>query len=155
MGHRVAQCRNPTLKNVFCYHCAQRGHLFSKCPKRKSRRINKNSGKPSARVFALQHDEAPIVDTFAGMLSIASQDAYTLIDTGATHSCMSEEYGSECALLVEVWSDVEMCVSTPLGPGVLITTVVKSIDVIVKDKCMPVDQLVLPMSNFDIVLGMN
>ena len=60
-----------------------------------------------------------MVDTFAGTLSIASQDAYALVDTGATRSCMSEEYRSACALPVEVLANVEMCVSMPLGPGSL------------------------------------
>ena len=137
---------------MLCYHYTQRGHLFSQCPKRKNK---SNSGKLGPQVFALQHEEASTVDTFIGTLSIASQDAYALIDTRPTHSCMSEEYKSACTLPLEVLLDVEMCVSSPLELGTLITKVVKSIDVIVEDKCMPVDMLVLPMSDFDVVLGMN
>ena len=48
-----------------------------------------------------------------------------------------------------------MCVITPLGPSSLLTQVVRSVDVMVGNLCMPVDMLVLPRSNFDIVLGMN
>ena len=61
---------------------------------------------------------------------------------GATHICVSEEYRRACAFHVEVLSDVKMCVSTPLGPGSLLTRVTKSVDVIVENKCMPVDMLV-------------
>ena len=32
VGHTVAQCKNPVLKNAFCYHCTQRGHLYSEYP---------------------------------------------------------------------------------------------------------------------------
>ena len=77
--------------------------MFSQCPERKKG----NSRKPGPQVFALQHEEAPTVNNFAGTLSIASQDAYTLIDTRATHSCMSEEYKSACTLPVEILTNVE------------------------------------------------
>ena len=59
---------------------------------------------------------------------------------------MSEEYRSACALHVEVLSNVEMCVSMPLGPRSLLTKVVRAVDVIVENKNMPIDMLVLPMS---------
>ena len=156
-GHRVSQCKNPVLRNAFCFHCTQRGHLFSECPERKKtiRGKDNNQGKPGMRVFALQQEEAPTVETFAGTLSIASQLAYTLVDTGATHSCMSEDYRSFCDLPVEIVPDSVMCVSTPLGPSSLLTRVVRSVDVMIGDLCMPVDMLVLPMSDFDVVLGMN
>ena len=48
-----------------------------------------------------------------------------------------------------------MCVSTPLGPSSMLTRVVRSVNVIVGDLCMPIDMLVLPISDFDVVLGMN
>ena len=57
----MANCKNPTLKNVFCFHYRQRGHWFSKCKERKEGVGNKNGngnnnnnkGKQGARVFAL------------------------------------------------------------------------------------------------------
>ena len=64
-----------------------------------------DSGKPVARVYAIRYEEAPTVDTFAGTLSIASHPAYTLIDTGATHSCMTEEFMNVCGLSAGVVPD--------------------------------------------------
>ena len=98
------------MKNAFCYHCTQREHLYSECPERKS--VGKpDSGKPAARVYAIQYEEAPIVDTFAGTLSIASHPTYTLVDTGATHSCMSEEFMNACGLSADVVPDFQLCVN--------------------------------------------
>ncbi len=48
-----------------------------------------------------------------------------------------------------------LCVSTPLGPSSSLNRVVEGMDVIVRNVCMPIDMLVLPMSDFDVVLGMN
>ena len=54
------------------------------------------------------------MDTFTGTLLIASHPACALVDTGATHTCMSEEYMCVCGLKPEVVSDSVMCVSIPL-----------------------------------------
>ena len=113
------------MKDVFCYHCTQRGHLYSECPERKSGNAGKlNNRKLGIRVFSLQHEEAPTVKTFAGTLLVSSHPAYALVDTGATHSCMSDEFRSACGLSDEFVYDLMMCVSTPLGPSSLSTRVV-------------------------------
>ena len=65
------------------------------------------------------------MDTFAGMLMVASHPVYTLIDTGATHSCLSEEFLSSCDLNVELIPNVAMHVNTPLGSSSMTTRVVK------------------------------
>ena len=95
------------------------------------------------------------MDTFAGTFSIASHSTYALVDTNATHSCMSEEFRNVCGLPVRVVSNVAMCVNTPIGPGSFVTKVVESMEVVVESCNMPIDMLVFPMSDFDVVLGMN
>ena len=106
-------------------------------------------------MFALQHEETPTVDTFAGTLLIASMPAYTLIDTGATHSCMTEEFMNTCGLTADVFPDLAMCINTSLEPGSMMTHVVNSVDVVIEKLHMPTDMLILPMSDFDVILGMN
>ena len=81
------------------------------------------------------------------MLLVASHPACALIDTGATHACMFEEFPIECGLVPEVISDAIIHVSTPLGPGSSMFRVIKSVDVIVQDVSLPIDMLVLPMSD--------
>ena len=59
-------------------------------PERKEGRGSKNgNGKPGARVFALQYEEALTIDTFVDVFSITSHFAYALVYIGATHNCMS------------------------------------------------------------------
>ena len=96
----------------------------------------------------MQYEEAPTVDTLAGTLLIASHSAYVLVDTGATHSCISEEFMNVGALHAEVIPDLAMCINTPLGSSSMITKRVKSVDVVIEDIHMPIDMLVLFMSDF-------
>lgn len=89
------------------------------------------------------------------MLTIASHPTYALIDMGAIHCCVSEEYMSTCGLIVEVIPDLAMCVNNFLKSGSLMTRVLRFVDVVVEDLHMPIDLLILPMFEFDVILGMN
>ena len=120
-----------------------------------ARNGNGNRGKPNTRIFGLQYEEAPTVDMFAGEFLIASHPAYVLIDMIATHSCMSEHFMHVCGLSAENIPDLAICINTPVGPNCMMTRIVISVDVLVENLHMPVDMLILPMSNFDIILDMN
>ena len=60
-----------------------------------------------------------------------------------------------CGLEPKVVSDVVLCVSTPLDLESCMSRFVKPVDVIVEDTCMPLDMLILSMSDFDVMLDMN
>ena len=53
------------------------------------------------------------------MLRILSHDAYVLIDMGAMHSCMSEDFVRACGLIHEIMTYLFMSMSNPLGPSFL------------------------------------
>ena len=89
------------------------------------------------------------------MLRILSHDAYALIDTGAMHSCMSKDFVHACGLILEKMTDFVMSVSTPLGPSSLQTKILKSVEVLVNEVSMPINMLILPMIDFDVILGMD
>ena len=96
--------------------------MYSECPERKNGSNNKfRKGKMNARVYAMQHEEAPTVDILAGTLLITSHSAYALIDIGATRSCISEEFMNACELHAEVIPNLVMCINTPLSSGSMIT----------------------------------
>ena len=61
--------------------CKQRGHHELKCKEKSMGNDFKNGngssfgkGKATARVFALQHEESPTVDTLAGTLLVSAHD---------------------------------------------------------------------------------
>ena len=95
------------------------------------------------------------MDTLAGTLLVSACDAYCLVDTGATHTCISEEFMTSCGLNAVLLSDVSLCVNIPLGSGTVLDKVCKNVDVMLSDVHLPVDMLVLPISDFDVILGMN
>ena len=68
---------------------------------------------------------------------------------------MSGEFLHVCKLVAEIIPGFALCVDNLLGSGSLTTRVVKLVDVVIEDVHVPVDMLLLPMSNFDVVLGMN
>ena len=68
---------------------------------------------------------------------------------------MSEEFMNACGLSTDVVPDFQLCFSTSIRPSCLSSRVLKSLEVLIGDVSMPVDMLVLPMLDFDVVLGMN
>ena len=105
--------------------------------------------------FFLQYEDAPTIGTFAGMFSITSHFTYALVETGATHSCMSEEFRNACSLNAKVIPYLGMYVNTPLRLSSLVIKVVKYVDVLVEGCHMPIDMLVFPMSDFGVMFSMN
>ena len=102
-------------------------------------------GKIVARVFVLQYEEAAPVDTFVGNMIISSCDAYVLVDTGATHACISKDFLSVCGLVSESVKDSIMFVNTPLGSGEKLTRIWRAVDVVIDDVHMLIDILFLPI----------
>ena len=62
---------------------------------------------------------------------------------------------TSCRLNAVLLSDVSLCVSTPLGSGTVLDKVCKNVDVMLFDVHLPVDMLILPIFDFDVILGMN
>ena len=159
VGHKSSKCKNPTLKPVFCFTYKQRGHIAAQCKEKPrvkpSGRGSGNGKKGTARVFALTYEEAPSVDTFAGNMLVSGFDAYVLVDTGATHVCISEEFMSRCSLIPEVLADCIMHVGAPFNSESMLTKICRAVEVMIEDICMPIEMLVLLITDFDVVLGAN
>ena len=68
---------------------------------------------------------------------------------------MSIEFLLVYNLVAKIIPGLALCVNTLLGSGSLTIRVVNSVDVVVENVHVPIDMLILPMSDCDIVLGMN
>ena len=71
------------------------------------------------------------------------------------HVCIYEEFIFVCGLIPEVLTDCLCSVNTPLGGSFVLSKVCRNVEVLVSGMCLPIDMLVLPISNFGVVLGMN
>ena len=100
-------------------------------------------------------DEAAASPTaVTGTLPICGRSAFVLIDSGSTHSIASVEFAS---LLVDVPRSFacEFVISTPVGLDLCSRQCLVGCDVFVGDQRLPVDLIVLGITDFDVVLGMD
>ena len=86
---------------------------------------------------------------------VLTYDAYVLVDTGAMHAYISEEFMLVCGLVPKIVNDYMMFVNTPLHSGSILNKICMNADVVIYAIHMLIDMLVLPIFNFNDVLGMN
>ncbi|XP_073309893.1 uncharacterized protein [Primulina huaijiensis] len=77
-----------------------------------------------------------------------------LIDSRATHSFISETFASHLDIKM-IGLDVNYSVTVPSGEELSATSVVKDIDLELQGHLVFADLIVLPMPEFDIILGMD
>ena len=82
------------------------------------------------------------MDTFVGNMLVSGLDAYVLVDTGATHACISEEFISKPSLIPEVLADCVMRIDTQFNSESMLTKICRAVEVMIDDVCMPIDMLV-------------
>ena len=82
---------------------------------------------------------------------ISFVETYVLVDTGGTHTCISEQFMSMCGWMPEVLTDCVCSVSTPLGVSSVLSKVCRNVEVLVFSVCLPIEMLVLSISDLDVV----
>ena len=85
---------------------------------------------------------------------IAGKEIYALIDPGSTHSYISTKLAFQLGLNQE---DLicDLCISTPLGDTMIAQQVCRSCIVQVGKAKLRVDLTVIPLRDFDVILGMD
>ncbi|KAG6483450.1 hypothetical protein ZIOFF_060097 [Zingiber officinale] len=130
-----------------CFNCGEEGHKALDCPKKKQPMIG--------RAFVMHAKEAePDTTLITGRIFIAGIGTYALLDSGATHSFISETFLKRLGILPEDM-DVGFRVIVPSGEQMLSTKMVKDIELRLQRKVVRVDFIVLPMPEFDIILGID
>ena len=108
-----------------------------------------------ARVYAVtQQDADAAPDVVTGIISILDHDAYTLVDSGATHSFASRPFLDRFQIETQPLEG-RMRVSLPTGDPLFSDRVVRDSRVLIEGQEFPADLVALDMRDFDGVLGMD
>jgi len=89
-----------------------------------------------------------------GTLSVSGRVARVLFDCGATHSFISEKFAGELGRTPELLT-VCLEVSTPMGEVGTVGSFLPGTTVVSGDQDFPADLVLLPMEDFDVILGMD
>ena len=88
------------------------------------------------------------------MISVYDHDAYALVDPGATHSFISIPF-TERHQIESQPIDGRMVVSVPNGDIMISKRIVPSSRLVIQNKDLSANLIVLGIHDFDIVLGMD
>ncbi|XP_042451745.1 uncharacterized protein LOC122036457 [Zingiber officinale] len=130
-----------------CYMCKKSGHFARECPLLKE--------PTRGRVFAMTQEQVDL-DTaiITGMIYIANIPACVLIESGATHSFISEAYLTKLGIKPERMG-AEYSVSLPSGEELHSNRMVKNCQMMMQDHMVGARLIVLEITEFDVILGMD
>ena len=107
------------------------------------------------RVYTVtQQDADAAPDVVTGIISILDHDAYTLVDSGATHSFASKHFLDRLQIETQPLEG-RMRVSLPAGDPLFSNRVVIDSRIIIEGQEFLADLVALDMKDFDVVLGMD
>ncbi|XP_073317229.1 uncharacterized protein [Primulina huaijiensis] len=130
-----------------CYKCGSTDHMFKACPRR---------GQPThGRVFTMVAEEAnPDTTLLTGKIFISGVASKILIDSGATHSFISDVFASQLNVK-STRIEVNYSVLIPSGEEISANSMVKDIDLEMQCHLVYAHLILLPMPKFDVILGMD
>jgi len=135
-----------------CYRCGKEGHLARFCTQDLAAA---GPAQQQGRVFATTRQEAERTDdAVAGTLLVLEHYAFVLFDSGSTHSFVSDAFVRQACVELEPLG-FELCVATPSGVSMLASSRVKHGQIQISDEILEATLIVLSMSGFDVILGMD
>ena len=116
------------------------------------------TGRPrsqAARVYTVTQQAADATpDVVTGTISLFDTDAHVLVDSGATHSFISQEFIERVRIEMRP-TECSMIVSLPTGNSLIANRVYKRSKVTIASHEFEADLIVLDIHDFDIILGMD
>ncbi|XP_073276435.1 uncharacterized protein [Primulina huaijiensis] len=132
-----------------CFRCKEVGHTTQKCP------LSSDKGRVQGRIFAMTKEGAnPDSSVISGNILISGKEALTLIDTGATHSFISEVFMHSLSVEHTVMP-LHFNIVLPFGDEIWPTCILKACPVHMGTRLLFADLIVIPMVAFDFILGMD
>ncbi|GFY95611.1 hypothetical protein Acr_10g0009960 [Actinidia rufa] len=104
--------------------------------------------------IAGQQEQQLDTSVVRGTLLMFNSWARVLIDTGASHSFIASSFASALGLEIEVLDSVLM-LDTPVGGRSTLKRVCRSCEIEIADRRFVFDFVVLDMTSFDVILGMD
>ena len=133
-----------------CYGCGKFGHYIKDCPTK-----GQEQKKVPARVFALtQADAETSPSVVSGEILISSVPTHALVDSGATNSFASIKYVRRLGQLPDK-SNTKYSVSIPSGEILMSDQILRACTVFIDGRELLVDLIVLKMTDYEVILGMD
>ncbi|XP_073137939.1 uncharacterized protein [Henckelia pumila] len=130
-----------------CYRCKKPGHVVSDCPWRET--------STQGRVFVMQAEEAdPDTTLVIGRILVAGVATRALLDSGATHSFILEAFTRNRSIEYEDLTG-GFTVTIPSGEELSTRRMVRNLELLLQGQPEVADLIVLPMPEFDLILGMD
>ncbi|XP_073031193.1 uncharacterized protein [Primulina eburnea] len=132
-----------------CYRCKEVGHTVYNCP------LSFGKGKVQGRIFSMTKEGAnPDASVISGNIFILGKEALTLIDTGATHSFISEDFMHTISVEPTV-VPVQFNIVLPSGEEIWTNSIIKACPVLMGSRLLYADLIVISLVAFDVILGMD
>ncbi|KZV18905.1 hypothetical protein F511_12010 [Dorcoceras hygrometricum] len=142
--NHLGPCRKG--QNV-CYRCGLPGHVIKDCPKSKQM--------VTSRAYVLTIEQANPDSTVAtGKILIVGIPSLALIDSGATHSFIAADFAKKLPVKPDQLT-MGFCVTVPSGEELISHDLFRNLELRLQGHLVTADLIVLPMPEFDLILGMD
>ncbi|XP_075499929.1 uncharacterized protein LOC142538501 [Primulina tabacum] len=130
-----------------CYRCKKPGHLARNCPG--------SSEKVQGCIFSMTKEEVD-ADTsmITGMFLISGVNAIVLLDSEATHSFILESFVRRLGITTSI-TETQLAIALPSGQELQTDQIMRGCPIYVQGHQMYAELIVLKMTDFDVILGMD